>query len=68
MANPLAAILSAAMLLRHSLGAEAEAARVEGAVRRVLGDGWRTPDIAEARARTIGTVEMGRAVVAALRA
>jgi 3-isopropylmalate dehydrogenase len=65
-ANPLATILSVAMMLRHSLGAEAQAARVEGAVRRVLGDGWRTPDIAEARARTIGTVEMGRAVVAAL--
>jgi 3-isopropylmalate dehydrogenase len=65
-ANPLATILSVAMMLRHSLGAEPEAARIEQAVRRVLADGWRTPDIAESGAKTIGTVEMGRHVVAAL--
>jgi 3-isopropylmalate dehydrogenase len=67
-ANPLATILSVAMMLRHSLGAEAEAGRIEMAVRRVLADGRRTPDIAEAGAKTVGTVEMGRAVVAALEA
>jgi 3-isopropylmalate dehydrogenase len=44
-ANPLAAILSAAMLLRHSLRHEAAAAAVEAAVGRVLADGFRTPDI-----------------------
>jgi 3-isopropylmalate dehydrogenase len=65
-ANPLATILSVAMMLRHSLGAEPEAARIEQAVRRVLADGWRTPDIAESGAKTIGTVEMGRHVAAAL--
>ena len=65
-ANPLATILSLAMMLRHSFGAELEAARIERAVRRVLADGWRTPDIAEPGAKTVGTVEMGRHVVAAL--
>jgi len=65
-ANPLATILSVAMMLRHSFGAEPQAARIEQAVRRVLGDRWRTPDIAEPGTKTIGTVEMGRHVVAAL--
>jgi 3-isopropylmalate dehydrogenase len=65
-ANPLAAILSAAMMLRHSFGREEEAARVEAAVRRVLASGWRTPDIAEPEGRTIGTADMGRRVVQAL--
>jgi 3-isopropylmalate dehydrogenase len=65
-ANPLAAMLSAAMMLRHSFGREEEAARVEAAVRRVLADGWRTPDIAQPEGRTIGTVEMGRRVVQAI--
>jgi 3-isopropylmalate dehydrogenase len=54
------------MMLRHSFGREEEAARVEAAVRRVLADGWRTPDIAEPEGRTIGTVEMGRRVVQAI--
>ncbi|ODT35143.1 MAG: 3-isopropylmalate dehydrogenase [Lautropia sp. SCN 70-15] len=65
-ANPLATILSAAMLLRHSLGHEAAAQRVEGAVRKVLAQGFRTADIAEAGKRTVGTKEMGDAVLAAL--
>jgi 3-isopropylmalate dehydrogenase len=65
-ANPLATILSVAMMLRHSFGAEPQAERIEQAVRRVLGDRWRTPDIAEPGTKTIGTVEMGRHVVAAL--
>jgi len=65
-ANPLATILSAAMLLRYSLGQEEAAARVERAVRRVLAQGLRTPDIAQPGERAIGTREMGDAVIAAL--
>ncbi len=67
-ANPLAAILSAALLLRHSLSLEAEASAVEDAVRAVIAAGYRTPDIARAgsRSRTIlrTTREMGAAVAA----
>ena len=66
-ANPLAAILSAAMLLRHSLGREADAARVERAVRAALAAGHRTADLARAGERPIGTAAMGDAVLAALR-
>ncbi len=65
-ANPLATILSAAMLLRYSLNQEEAAARVERAVRKVLAQGLRTADIAEAGKRTVGTKEMGDAVLAAL--
>ena len=65
-ANPLAAILSAAMLLRQSLNRPAEAARVERAVRHVLAAGLRTADIHQPGARLAGTAEMGAAVVAAL--
>ncbi len=65
-ANPLATILSAAMLLRHSLGQEAAAQRVEQAVRKVLAQGYRTADIAQPGLRTVGTREMGDAVLAAL--
>ncbi len=65
-ANPLAAILSAAMLLRHSLGQEAAARRIEAAVRGVLAKGYRTTDIAESGKRTVGTKEMGDAVLAIL--
>ena len=65
-ANPLATILSSAMLLRYSLGQEAAAQRVETAVRKVLAQGYRTADIAEAGKRTVGTKEMGDAVLAAL--
>jgi 3-isopropylmalate dehydrogenase len=66
LANPLAAILSAAMMLRHSLGREDAAARVEAAVRKVLSQGYRTADIFRAGTRKLGTREMGDAVVAAL--
>lgn len=69
-ANPLAAILSAAMLLRHSLELEAEAQAVEAAVTAVLDAGYRTPDIAQgandkegSRRPTITTQEMGALVV-----
>jgi 3-isopropylmalate dehydrogenase len=66
-ANPLATILSAAMMLRYSLEQEPAAARVEGAVRRVLSQGYRTADIFQPGNRSVGTREMGDAVVAALR-
>ncbi|MFN0197717.1 MAG: 3-isopropylmalate dehydrogenase [Planctomycetaceae bacterium] len=61
-ANPLATILAAAMLLRHSLGLEQEAAAVETAVGRVLDQGYRTADIASGGPR-IGTREMGDRVL-----
>ena len=65
-ANPCATILSAAMLLRHSLGLEDEAKSVENAVTRVLMDGLRTGDIAEPGAAAVGTAEMGSAIAAAI--
>jgi 3-isopropylmalate dehydrogenase len=65
-ANPLATILSAAMLLRYSLKQEAAAQRVEAAVRKVLAQGYRTADITEPGCRQVGTVAMGDAVLAAL--
>ncbi len=65
-ANPLAAILSAAMLLRHSLGLEAEAQAVEAAVSSVLDAGHRTADLAAPNQPVAGTVQMGDLVVQAL--
>jgi 3-isopropylmalate dehydrogenase len=65
-ANPLAAILSAAMLLRHSLEMETEARAVEAAVAAVLDAGHRTPDIAVFGEPTVTTSEMGGLVVQAL--
>ncbi len=61
-ANPLAAILSAALLLRLSLGLNAEAAAVERAVEEVIEAGYRTPDIATAQEVPVSTQEMGEAV------
>jgi len=65
-ANPLATILSAAMMLRYSLNRDALAGRIEAAVRKVLAQGFRTGDIHQAGMKRIGTSEMGDAVVAAL--
>lgn len=67
-ANPIAQILSAALLLRFSLGLEKEAAGIEAAVRQVIGDGLRTGDIftGAAGTRLVNTAEMGSAIVAAL--
>jgi 3-isopropylmalate dehydrogenase len=65
-ANPLATILSAAMMLRYSLEKPAQADRIEAAVRRVLAQGLRTADIWSDGTRKVGTREMGDAVVAAL--
>ena len=64
-ANPLATILAAAMLLRHSLNQEEPAAMIEAAVRKVLAAGHRTKDIC-AGGDSISTTQMGDAVVAAL--
>ena len=65
-ANPLATILSAAMLLRFSLNKAEQADRVEAAVKKVLAQGLRTPDIYEEGTTKVGTKEMGDAVVQAL--
>jgi 3-isopropylmalate dehydrogenase len=65
-ANPLATILSAAMMLRFTFDQAAAADRIEAAVRRVLAQGLRTADICEPGGRPIGTREMGDAVLAAL--
>ncbi|WP_133647059.1 3-isopropylmalate dehydrogenase [Paraburkholderia flava] len=65
-ANPLASILSAAMMLRMSFGNDEAALRIERAVRRVLASGYRTADIAEPGTRRVGTAQMGDLVVAAL--
>jgi 3-isopropylmalate dehydrogenase len=66
-ANPLATILSAAMMLRYTLQQADAADRIESAVGSVLEAGLRTTDIASAGMRTVGTREMGDAVVAAIR-
>ena len=65
-ANPLATILSAAMMLRFSLNQEAAAQRIEAAVQKVLQQGLRTGDIYSSGTQRVSTVEMGDAVVAAL--
>ena len=65
-ANPLATILSAAMMLRFSLGQEAAAMRIEDAVKKVLAQGLRTGDIYSEGTTKVGTSQMGDAVVKAL--
>jgi 3-isopropylmalate dehydrogenase len=65
-ANPLATILSAAMMLRFSLNQEAAAQRIEAAVQKVLEQGLRTPDIYSEGTTKVSTREMGDAVVKAL--
>ena len=65
-ANPLATILSAAMMLRYTFGLEEQALRVENAVKAVLAQGFRTGDIYERGTNKVGTKEMGDAVLAAL--
>ncbi|MCX7136973.1 MAG: 3-isopropylmalate dehydrogenase [Proteobacteria bacterium] len=66
LANPLATILSAAMMLRYTFNEEEAAKRIEAAVKKVLGQGYRTADIYETEMRRVGTIEMGDAVVAAM--
>ncbi|MDD2775610.1 MAG: 3-isopropylmalate dehydrogenase [Gallionella sp.] len=65
-ANPLATILSVAMMMRYTFARDDIAQRIENAVRKTLQQGYRTGDIAEAGMAKIGTAEMGDAVVAAL--
>jgi 3-isopropylmalate dehydrogenase len=66
MANPLATILSTAMMLRYTFNQDEWAYRIEAAVRKVLAEGARTADIYEEGTRRLGTTEMGDAVVQAL--
>jgi 3-isopropylmalate dehydrogenase len=63
-ANPLATILSAAMMLRYTFDQEAEAVRIEDAVSKVLAQGYRTRDIYEPGMKKVGTTGMGDAVLA----
>jgi 3-isopropylmalate dehydrogenase len=65
-ANPVGTILSVALLLRHSLGLETEAAAVEAAVSNAIDAGARTADIAEKGRTVLGTTQMGDAILAAL--
>lgn len=66
LANPLATILSAAMMLRYTFNQEEQARRIETAVKKVLAQGLRTGDIYEPGTKKVGTSEMGDAVIAAL--
>jgi len=68
LANPLATILSVAMMLRYTFNQDAAADRIEAAVKSVLAQGLRTADIYEDGATRVGTVEMGDAVIKALTA
>ena len=63
-ANPIATILSAAMMMRYSFHLADEAAAIENAVDAVLEEGWRTPDIAEPGIQTVGTRKMGELIAA----
>lgn len=65
-ANPLATILSVAMMLRYSVGSNEAADAIEAAVSRALDAGYRTADLAEAGVGSVGTREMGQAVLDAL--
>jgi 3-isopropylmalate dehydrogenase len=66
-ANPLGAILSVAMLLRHTFQLEREAGCIEDAVGTVLAEGWRTADLVGKTQTAISTTEMGRRVVEAVK-
>jgi 3-isopropylmalate dehydrogenase len=65
-ANPLATILSTAMMMRYTFNQEQAATRIEDAVKRVLGQGVRTADIYQQGCKQVGTRGMGDAVIAAL--
>jgi len=67
LANPLATILSGAMMLRHTFDLEIEAQRIEKAVAAVLDKGYRTADLARPGDKVLGTKEMGDAVIEELR-
>ena len=61
-ANPVATILSVAMMLRYSFHLPREAQAIEEAVDAVLNEGWRTADIAKPGEQTVGTVRMGELI------
>jgi 3-isopropylmalate dehydrogenase len=65
-ANPIAAILSAALLLRHSLNLHQEASAIETAVEKTIAAGYRTVDLREEGKQTLGTLEMGRQIIKTL--
>lgn len=65
-ANPIATILSVAMMLRYALNEEEAADKIEAAVRKVLQEGYRTVDIASEGTKVIGTKEMGQRIADAL--
>src|SRR5262249_57102745 len=65
-ANPIATIASFAMCLRYSFNLGQTADRIEKAIAFVLDEGYRTADIAQENCRTVGTAEMGKAIIAAL--
>lgn len=65
-ANPMATILSAAMMLRYTFGLLAEAEAIENAVKAVLDQGYRTPDLFAGEGTLIGTAEMGRRIAEAI--
>jgi 3-isopropylmalate dehydrogenase len=66
MANPMATILSAAMMLRYTFGLLDEAKEIEAAVQKVLADGYRTADIAKEDEDVIGTAHCGDLIVEAI--
>lgn len=63
LANPIATILSVAMMLRFSLGLDEAADKIEDAVKEVLAEGWRTPDIYSEGTKKVGTEKMGDLIV-----
>ena len=65
-ANPMATILSAAMMLRYTFGLGAEADAIENAVKSVLDQGYRTPDLYAGQGTQVGTAQMGDLIVAAI--
>ncbi|SFP81011.1 3-isopropylmalate dehydrogenase [Nitrosomonas cryotolerans] len=66
MANPLATILSVAMMLRYTFNQEDSAQRIENSVKKVLSQNYRTSDIGSSGMNMVGTVEMGDAILASL--
>ena len=65
-ANPIASVLSVAMMVRYSLGLTEEAASIERAVEQVLANDYRTADIAPAGSPQVGTAQLGDLIVSAL--
>ncbi|MEE3395505.1 MAG: isocitrate/isopropylmalate family dehydrogenase, partial [Candidatus Onthomonas sp.] len=65
-ANPIATILSVAMMFRYSFGLSAEAQAIEDAVDKVLADGWHTADIAGSDEQLVGTDKMGELICKAI--